>query len=113
AFFEAPKNASPLVGIGPADVHNRDPKEFSLITGGLTVIGDGVLAYSEDGRAVVCQFAPWTFAGSEQPNHRKTFRRSSFLVTRLAANAGASFSTPLLQRFSTPVKAGEKEQRWL
>jgi hypothetical protein len=110
-FFEAPKNSSPLLGIGPADVHNREPREMVLVSGGATVVGDGVVAYSDDGRIVLCQLAPWTFGGSEQLNHRKTFRRSSFLVTRLVANAGASFSTPLIERFARP--AAENEQRWL
>ena len=113
AFFDAPKLDSPLVGIGPANVHNREPKELPLISGGATVIGDGVVAHSEDGKIVLCQLAPWTFGGSQQPNHRKTFRRLSFLVTRLAANAGASFSTPLIERISRPLDAGANEQRWL
>jgi hypothetical protein len=111
SFFEAAGRASPLVGIGPADVHNREPKELPLVSGGATIVGDGVLAYSTDGRVVLCQLAPWTLGGSEQLNHRKTFRRSSFLATRLAANAGAAFSTPLVERFGRPVV--ENEQRWL
>src|SRR5262245_46997534 len=111
SLFEAQGRASPLAGIGPADAHNREPKEMTLISGGATVVGDGVVAHTDEGRVGLCQLAPWAFGGSEELNHRKTFRRSSFLVTRLAANAGATFSTPLVERFGQPP--GEKEQRWL
>ena len=33
-----------FAGIGPADLHNRDPRDLPLVTGGAQVIGDGVLA---------------------------------------------------------------------
>jgi hypothetical protein len=45
-------------------------------------------------------------------NLKRTFRRSSCLVTRLATNLGAASSTPLLSRFHDPVK-GPNERRWL
>ena len=52
---------------------------------------------------------PWFFTCMEQYNVRKTYRRSSFLVSRLLANMGVAGSTPLLSRFSTPVgEEGEK-----
>ncbi len=34
AYFAAPGAASPLAGVGPADVFNRDPRELSLVVGG-------------------------------------------------------------------------------
>jgi hypothetical protein len=34
-------------------------------------------------------------------------------VTRLLANLGASASTPILDRFSTPVDKAKAEKRWL
>ena len=46
AFFEPVGKDSLLAGIGPADVHNRDPRELPLVSGGATVVGDGVLAKS-------------------------------------------------------------------
>lgn len=46
---------------------------------------------------------PYFFNSGEQYNVRKTFRRSSFLITRLLSNMGVQGSTPLLTRFSTPV----------
>ena len=33
-----------LAGIGPADVHNRDPREIPLVSGGAAVLGNGSLA---------------------------------------------------------------------
>ncbi|HWB60444.1 MAG TPA: glycoside hydrolase family 2 TIM barrel-domain containing protein, partial [Chthoniobacteraceae bacterium] len=41
---------SPFCGIGPADVYNRDPRDFPLVTGGALAVGDGILAVSQDGR---------------------------------------------------------------
>ncbi len=61
AFFEPPGVASPFAGIGPADVHNRDPRRLPLVSGGATVIGNGVLAHTEQGNVVLCQLAPYSF----------------------------------------------------
>ncbi len=47
---------------------------------------------------------PWSFTvRTEQRNLRRTYRRTSFLLTRLLANLGVSGGTPLLERFSHPV----------
>ena len=54
---------------------------------------------------------PWSFSYHEQYNVRRTFRRASFLLTRLLANLGAAGRTPLLARFGSP--AGAAEKRWL
>jgi hypothetical protein len=56
---------------------------------------------------------PWWFMYGEQYNLRRTYRRASFLVTRLLANMGAGGSTPLLDRFHNPVDAAKAEKRWL
>jgi hypothetical protein len=56
---------------------------------------------------------PWHYGKSGQQNLRKTYRRSSFLVSRLLANLGAESSTPIIERFRTPVNATKTEQRWL
>lgn len=55
---------------------------------------------------------PWRFSYHEQFNLRKTYRRTSFLLTRLLANMGAASPTPILGRFASPVKAAG-EKRWL
>ena len=104
AYFEPAGMESLLAGIGPADVHNRDPREIGLVSEGATVVGNGVLAVAEDANVVFCQLAPWQFDYEKLYNVKRTFRRTSFLLTRLLSNMGSiSISTPLLSRFSTPV----------
>ena len=67
-----------------------------------------MLGRAEKANVVFCQLAPHriTKAGKTQPqNVRRTFRRASFLVTRLLANMGVAGKTPLLSRFATPATA--------
>jgi hypothetical protein len=112
-YFEPPGRASLFAGVGPADVHNRDPRELPLVTGGAVTLGDGVLAKLEGADAVLCQLVPWQFEKPGQTNLRRTFRRTSYLVTRLAANLGAAGPTPVLTRLRTGVDPARPEQRWL
>jgi len=113
AFFEPFGANSLLAGVGPADVHNRDPRELPLVSGGATLIGNGVLAMAQNANVVFCQLAPWQFSSSQQSNLRRTYRRASFLTTRLLANMGVAGSTPLLERFHSPVDPSAGEKRWL
>jgi hypothetical protein len=113
AYFKPPGMNSPLAGIGPADVHNRDPRDLPLVSGGAAVVGDGILAKVETANVVFCQIVPWQFEQKKQMNQKRTFRRASCLVTRLAANMGVAGSTPVLARFRSPVEASRAEQRWL
>jgi hypothetical protein len=124
AFFEPNSIRSPLRGIGPADLHNRDPREFPLITSGAAIIGDGLLATATVGRAssraaasagniVFCQMIPWQFDAAKQSNLKRTYRRASFALTRLLANLGVANGSPILTRFSTPVDVSKPEKRWL
>ena len=112
AFFTPPDRDSPFAGVGPADVHNRDPRVLPLVSGGAHPIANGVLAHLPDSNVVFCQLAPYRFAKSpkdasssqgQQQNLRKTYRRTAFLLTRLLANMGVRGKTPLLERFSTPI----------
>jgi hypothetical protein len=109
-YFEPPGVNSLFAGVSPADVHNRDPRELPLVSRGAAVVGDGVLARGEDANVVFCQMAPWQFDPIKPMNLKRTFRRSSFLLTRLAGNLGASEATPLLTRFRSPPR---DEKRWL
>jgi hypothetical protein len=85
-----------------------------LVSAGATVVGDGVLAETGKGNVVFCQLVPWQCDYSkEKHNVKQTFRRSSFLVTRLLGNMGVEGATPLLARFRSPVDAGKAEKRWL
>jgi hypothetical protein len=111
ACFEPFAWSSLLAGIGPADVHNRDPRTLPLIVAGASVIGNGILAKAEKVNVVFCQIVPWQFDQSKQMNLKRTFRRTSYLVTRLAANMGAAGPTPILTRVHTPAR--KAEQRWL
>jgi len=111
SFFEPFGLNSLLAGIGPADVHNRDPRELPLISAGAQPVGDGVLARFENTNIVFFQMPPWEFQG-EQSNLRRTFRRASFLLARLLSNMGVSGSTPLLERFERPVSGSEPKGRW-
>lgn len=112
AYFEPFGAASPLAGISPAELHNRDPRNLPLVTGGAAIAGNGVLAVAEDGRIVLCQMVPWAFDYSgEKMNVKRTFRRVACLANRLLANMGAAGKTRLLAHFATP--AGTNEKRWL
>ncbi|MCY3022818.1 MAG: hypothetical protein NTW87_27885 [Planctomycetota bacterium] len=113
ACFEPAGASSLLAGVGPADVHNRDVREMPLVSGGASVVGDGVLAKAENANVVFCQLVPWSFDYTKQYNVKRTFRRSSFLVSRLLADMGAASSTPVLARFSSPVDQAKPEKRWL
>ena len=46
-YFEPFEPFSAFAGIGPADVHNRDPRLFPLVTGGARIVGDGILATND------------------------------------------------------------------
>jgi len=111
--FEHFAHDSLLAGVSPADVHNRDPRELPLVSAGATIFGDGVLAKAQNFNVVFCQMAPWQFEPVNQMNMKRTYRRASFLASRLLGNMGVGTSTPLLERFAKPVDAAIKEARWL
>lgn len=113
SFFESTGANSLLLGVGPADLLNRDPRELPLIRAGATVIGDGVLATATNANVVFCQLVPWQFDMNKQSNLKRTFRRASFAVARLLANHGVHGSAPILERFHTPVGTATSEPRWL
>jgi hypothetical protein len=112
ACFEPLESRSPFAGIGPADVHNRDPRQFPLVIGGGAAIGDGVLARAKGLNVVFCQLVPWQFDDVGKSNIKRTYRRTSFLVSRLLANMGVVAATPVLGRISTPPSTAPPEQRW-
>jgi hypothetical protein len=102
-----PADVDPLtVGVGPADVHNRDPRQVPLVTAGATPIGGGVMACSQGENVVFYQLVPWTFS-TKVNSFKRTFRRTSYAVTRTLANMGCEEKTPLLARFSQPVTPQE------
>jgi hypothetical protein len=110
--FEAFGLGSPFAGIGPADLHNRDPRLVPLFGGGAEVVGDGVLARLPERNAIFCQLAPWQFDGGARMNLKRTHRCIARLVTRLLANLGAAGTTPLLERFQQPPAPADPAPRW-
>jgi len=109
AYFDRFACESLLAGIGPVDVHSREPRQIPLVSGGATPYGDGVLALGRN--IVFSQLAPWQYDNKQQ-NVKRTFRHVSFLMSRLLGNMGVSGQTPLLERFHSPV-AGQDEKRFL
>ena len=109
-YFEPFGMNSPLRGIGPADLHNRDPRVYPLVTDGADVVGDGILAVADEGRTVICALAPWQFPADQQ-SFKRTFRRSAFTLARLLGNMNVDLQTPLPDRFHGQV--GKDEKRWL
>ncbi len=112
AYFDPPPADSLLVGLGPADVHNRDPRTIPLVSSGAGTVGNGVLAVADSANVVFCQLAPWQFEYENNFGLKRTFRRSSALVARLLGNLGGDGETPLLSRVSARVKSNEPG-RWL
>lgn len=115
AYFDPPNLSSPWAGVGAADGHLREPRELPLVVGGADRLGDGWLAAREVdlGRVVLCQVVPWELEGRREPNARKTYRRTSFVLSRLLANLGVAMPTPLLDRFGGGVGSDTGEGRWL
>ena len=111
AFFEPFGTDSLLAGASPADTMNRDPRELSLVSGGASAVGNGVLAKGEQANIVFCQLVPWEFDFGKQMNLKRTYRRASFLMALLLGNMGVASSAPVLSRFGESVTPGEK--RWL
>lgn len=109
-FFDPSEGRAPLAGVGPADVHNRDPRDLPLITAGATIFGDGVLARAEGLNVEFCQLAPWQFDNDTKPNLKKTHRRAAFLISRLLGNMGAKATTPLLDRIHEPLADPSSEK---
>ena len=93
-------------------MHNRDPRTIPLVSAGAETVGNGVLAVAQGANVVFCQLAPWQFEYESNFGLKRTFRRTSVLVTRLLGNLGAAGETPLLSRVSTPVESNESG-RWL
>jgi hypothetical protein len=114
AYFEPFDFSSLAAGVGPADVHSREPRKIPLVSAGATIIGDGVLATAENLNIFFCQLAPWQFDRKQPQNVKRTFRRSSYLVSRLLANMGAAGSTSIPEYFHNPVDTSKTdEKRWL
>ncbi len=112
SYFEPQGMISPFTGISPADAHNRAPLSLTKLNNESIILGDGILAGEEKTGTIFCQLVPWHLDyGNGQHNVKQTFRRWSFLLSRVLGNMGAESSTPLAGRFKKGAEEGEK--RWL
>ena len=116
SYFEPFGVASLLSGVSPADVHNAAPRTLPLLSGA-AAIGDGVLGKTKGAHVVFCQLPAYDVGMSPDAPHnvKRTYRRTSFLLTRLLANMGIASTTPLLDRFAAPLEAlagMNTEGRW-
>lgn len=110
--FPPPARTSPFAGIGPADVHCRDPRVLPLPAGGVIPLGNGVLAIASDAPVVFCQLVPWHFDYTSNYGLKRTFRRTAYLLNRLLTGLGVPCSTALLSYWATPPQLGQPG-RWL
>ena len=83
AYFDPFEAGSLLAGVGPADVHNRDPRDLPLLTAGASIEGDGVLARSDGLNVVFCQLVPWQIPG----RRRSPTSSEPFAVPRSSCHA--------------------------
>jgi hypothetical protein len=60
------------------------------------------------GRVAIWQVPPWAIDEKAKPYLRTSKRRANAMASRLLANLGAEFKTPLADRFTSPV-----DQAWL
>ena len=104
-----------FTGIGNAELHWRGKMQFDAFApdsaGGRSL---GIVRHGK-GVFVSCQLPPWKF-DEEEFYYRTTRRRSTFLVSRLAANLGARFESGLFALFDG-VKGNLKfelpNDRWI
>src|SRR5262249_49845855 len=80
AYFEPPRGESLLAGVGPADVHNRDPRELPLLCGGGAGGGHGGLAGGGRVDGVFCPLVPRQFDPPKQMKLKGPFRPGACLV---------------------------------
>lgn len=91
--FETPGAGSVLAGVGPADVHNRDPRELPLVSAGARVVGDGVLGQMEDMKVVFCQLAPWSVSRAQGRSPSFTIVGPPSIQARSASEGTAANKT--------------------
>ncbi|HYG77338.1 MAG TPA: glycoside hydrolase family 2 TIM barrel-domain containing protein [Planctomycetota bacterium] len=113
AWFPLFGPESAFAGVSPADIHNRDPRVAPLLSGGATLIGNGILGKTQDENVVFCQLPPWQFKYTVPQNTKRTFRRFSFTLSRILGNLGVHAQTPLLERFGKGIGNAADEKRWL
>ncbi|MEO0069571.1 MAG: carbohydrate binding domain-containing protein, partial [candidate division WOR-3 bacterium] len=103
AYFEPLGVSSLFAGVSPADVHNRDPRELPLVSGGAKVIDNGVLA--QTGNIVFCQLAPYRFV--KAPEDAPAFAVTAEEAVEGKQSALLTMGTVPWGQFGQKVQAGE------
>jgi beta-galactosidase len=104
SYFEPYNYESAFAGIGPSDVTIRSPRQIPVIQNSNQSGNNRVLGMTSDGSIILTQLVPWHFPYDEIFHWKITNRRLSFMLTRVLGNMGVRSTTPLLKRFSQPVK---------
>jgi hypothetical protein len=100
--FDPPSADSPLAGLGPADVHNRAPRQLPLITSGAQTVGDGVLASA--GHVVFCQMPAFEVCAGGGELHSVSVSPDEADAKRLTALV--SEGTAAFTQFGRKINAG-------
>jgi hypothetical protein len=109
-YFEPPAAGSLLAGVGPADVHNRAPRELPLLTDGTKILGNGVLAQLEHANVVFCQFAPYNVSQAQADSPSLTVTRSATETEDVVdgkQSALVTLGTVPWAQFGQKVRAGQ------
>ena len=113
AFFEPPPAGSPLAGVGPADVHNRDPRDLPLVTR-----RGRHPRRRRPGRPprLATSSSASSCPGSSTTPASRTSSGPSAAPRSWSPACSPTWAppseTPLLDRFATPVAAAGSEPRW-
>ena len=105
SYIELQQMNSPLVGIGPADVHNAAPRKIPLITAGANVFGNGVLAKAHDANVVFFQLPPFDVSRAQGMAPSLTISAEDAVAGRQSALL--TMGTVALGQFGQRVEAGE------
>jgi hypothetical protein len=105
AYFEPFGKDSLLAGVSPADVHNRDASDLPLVSGGATVIGDGVLATGQGSNVVFCQLVPYGVGSGQGANTSFVASGEDVVDGERSALVTLGFATSAT--LGQEVKAGE------
>ena len=90
-----------FAGVSNGELHWRTKLDIAALTDTSPTSNQALKTIQiGKGRIVLCQAAPWMFDYEAKPYVRTTFRRNTFLVSRLLANLGARFDTSVAQRFA-------------
>ena len=107
-FTRIEKLPAELNGLCNADWAWHGRMQYDAIVAGGE--GNNALRILRHGKGCIifCQVPPWKIDEKTKPYLRTSKRASHRLVARILANMGASFDTPLEERFTKPV-----EKAWL